>query len=92
MTEAGCKSLSKTKGKEEKKKMSEEQTKEYNSFKYKFFLGKGNNYPLVRTILKQRWWWTITDVDHFEDANFIWTQWRKNHHIALLDSKMEVTK
>lgn len=23
----------------------------------KFYVGKGNNYPLVRSILKQRWWW-----------------------------------
>ena len=52
VTEAGCKSIAKSKGKEEKKKISEEQAKEYNSFKYKFFLGKGNNYPLVWTILK----------------------------------------
>jgi tubulin--tyrosine ligase len=37
--------------------------KDANSFKpeqrYKFFLGKGNNYLLVKSLLKRRFWWTV---------------------------------
>lgn len=35
--------------------------KDSNSFKpeqrYKFYLGKGNNYLLVKSLLKRRFWW-----------------------------------
>lgn len=34
----------------------------------------------------------LTEVPHFEEAHLIWTQWRKNNHISLLDTKYEVTK
>lgn len=36
--------------------------KDANTFKpehkYKFYLGKGNNYLLVKSLLKRRFWWT----------------------------------
>lgn len=40
---------------------------------YKIYIGKGNNSPLIRLIMQQRWWWTV--VDNFdENVNFVWTQ------------------
>jgi tubulin polyglutamylase TTLL1/tubulin monoglycylase TTLL3/8 len=48
---------------------------------YKYFLGKGNNGSLIKSLLQPRWWWTRTDSR--EDANLVWTQsrdleWFKN--------------
>jgi hypothetical protein len=28
---------------------------------YKAFIGPGNNYHLVKSVLKRRFWWTIVD-------------------------------
>lgn len=41
---------------------------------YKYFMGKGNNSKLVKSILQTRWWWTITDKR--DEANLIWAQTR----------------
>ena len=42
----------------------------------------GNNHNLVRQILKKRTWLfqveKIKSNNNFYQANFIWTQWRKN--------------
>ena len=47
---------------------------------HKFFLGRGNNSVMVRTVLKQRWWWSsVSDKKDLESMNLIWTQWKKNH-------------
>ena len=27
--------------------------------RYKFYLGKGNNYLLVKSLLQRRFWWTV---------------------------------
>ena len=27
--------------------------------KYKFYLGKGNNYLLIKSLLQRRFWWTV---------------------------------
>ena len=40
---------------------------------YKIYIGKGNNSPLIRLIMQQRWWWTIVDTFD-ENVNFVWTQ------------------
>lgn len=51
----------------------------------KFHVGKGNNYPLVRCIIKQRWWWQLSqEGEDFDTSNFIWTSWRKNELIDYL--------
>jgi hypothetical protein len=43
----------------------------------RFYVGRGNNSILVRTVIKQRWWWSMNEKEDFINANFIWTQWRK---------------
>lgn len=53
----------------------------------RFYVGKGNNYILVRSVIKQRWWWSMNSKENFFNANFIWTQWRKNKHLAILETK-----
>jgi hypothetical protein len=54
-------------------------------------VGKGNNYILVRSVIKQRWWWSMNSSEDFFNVNFLWTQWRKNKHLSILESKNEVT-
>jgi hypothetical protein len=62
-----------------------------------YFVGKGNNFYLVRQIVKRRVWWTRAHKEDFaasvsESAddkvhygcNFIWTQWKKNRHLQHL--------
>lgn len=39
----------------------------------KFYVGRGNNYALVRSIFKQRWWWQLGSGIDFETSNFLWT-------------------
>lgn len=41
---------------------------------YRFYVGRGNNYLLVRSVVKQRWWWSIhTKEDLIFQNNFLWT-------------------
>lgn len=40
--------------------------------KYRFYVGKGNNSNLIKSIMKQRWWWTETN--DVASAHFVWTQ------------------
>eukprot|EP00347_Sterkiella_histriomuscorum_P018082 403346857 len=60
-----------------------------------FYVGKGNNYQLVRQLIKRRVWWTRATKEEFnsyldsEDqtqkgCHFIWTQWKKQKHIDYL--------
>ena len=49
--------------------------------KYKFYLGKGNNYLLVKSLLKRRFWWTIEEDP--KKANFVWTQLKLNYFYQL---------
>lgn len=59
-----------------------------------YFVGKGNNFYLVRQIVKRRVWWTRAHKEDFAanandsadeklhyGCNFIWTQWKKNRHL-----------
>lgn len=41
------------------------------------FVGTGNNYILVRSILKQRWWYQIVHKQTFHKCHMIWTSWWK---------------
>jgi hypothetical protein len=43
---------------------------------YKAYIGSGNNSIMVKSILKRRFWWTITDKP--EGSNFVWTQLKVN--------------
>ncbi|KRX10767.1 hypothetical protein PPERSA_04934 [Pseudocohnilembus persalinus] len=50
---------------------------------YTAFIGKGNNHQLVKQILKQRWWWNITNsVDN--NVNFVYTQTRNNNFVEIM--------
>lgn len=53
----------------------------------RFYVGKGNNYILVRSVIKQRWWWSMNEKEDFFKVNFLWTQWRKNKHLSILETK-----
>ena len=48
----------------------------------KVYLCNGNNPAIVRSVLQQRYWWSITDS--IETANLIWTQWKKLNLIKSL--------
>eukprot|EP00826_Nyctotherus_ovalis_P037751 TRINITY_DN3470_c0_g3_i2.p1 TRINITY_DN3470_c0_g3~~TRINITY_DN3470_c0_g3_i2.p1 ORF type:complete len:649 (+),score=156.29 TRINITY_DN3470_c0_g3_i2:73-2019(+) len=50
----------------------------------KYFVGTGNNATLVRTVLKQRWWWGA--AESIDSANLVWTQWKKLKVINSLPS------
>jgi len=63
-----------------------------NSFNYeenqgnqpKFIIGGGNNSPLVKLIMRERWWWT--QGDETMKANLLWTQWRNTDFIGSLST------
>lgn len=44
----------------------------------KFWVGYGNNSPIVKSVLKQRYWWQYGSEESFgADCDFIWTSWKK---------------
>lgn len=44
----------------------------------KFHVGTGNNFPIVKSVLKQRYWWQYGAEESFAaDCDFIWTSWKK---------------
>lgn len=50
---------------------------------YKAYIGPGNNYYLVKGVLKRRFWWTIVEKSdgvsaNLEEFNFVWTQLKQN--------------
>ena len=46
--------------------------------KYKYYIGKGNNSMLIKSLMKRRFWWTA--VDDPKEANFVWTQLKINFY------------
>lgn len=51
----------------------------------KFWVGPGNNFPIVKSVLKQRYWWQYGSEESFAaDCDFIWTSWKKQKHIDFL--------
>lgn len=40
---------------------------------YKYFIGKGNNSIMVRSLFKNRFWWVQHDKEEMEKCNFCWT-------------------
>lgn len=40
---------------------------------YKYFIGKGNNSIMVRSLFKNRFWWVQNDKEEMEKCNFCWT-------------------
>lgn len=53
---------------------------------FKSYIGEGNNSGLVKSVLKQRWWWALTKKKEIPTCNFLWTQWRRNIYYPLLES------
>jgi len=42
---------------------------------YKYFVGKGNNALMVKSLFKNRYWWVSADIENQNDkCNFWWTQ------------------
>ena len=41
---------------------------------YKYFIGKGNNSIMVRSLFKNRYWWVQGDSMDDNKINFTWTQ------------------
>lgn len=54
---------------------------------YKYFIGKGNNSIMVRSLFKNRFWWVQHDKESIENSNFCWTQIRKNPIMEALPCK-----
>ena len=53
----------------------------------KFHVGPGNNFPIVKSVLKQRYWWQYGAEESFAaDCDFIWTAWKKQKHIDFLSN------
>ena len=56
---------------------------------YKYYLGKGNNAQLVKTVLGNRWWWTRVEEDDKAQANLVWTQWKEKEWMEQMDAVSE---
>jgi tubulin---tyrosine ligase len=56
---------------------------------YKYYIGKGNNSLLVRNCLKQRFWWSMGDLEEWDEYNFIWTQWKTNKIISKIKTNAD---
>ena len=67
---------------EKEKKKSHAEDKEVDHFQfphpnviYKYFIGKGNNSIMVRTLFKNCFWWVQCDSENYlQTSNFWWTQ------------------
>lgn len=53
----------------------------------KYFIGKGNNSALVKSMMRDRWWWTSANDN--ADTNLLWTQWRQKSFIQNLKSGLD---
>lgn len=49
----------------------------------RYFIGSGNNSPLVKSLLRERWWW-VQGEDGQKSLNLLWTQWRRMDFISAL--------
>jgi hypothetical protein len=54
---------------------------------YKYFIGKGNNSIMVRSLFKNRYWWVQNDKEEMEKCNFCWTQIKNNKLMEVLPCK-----
>ena len=59
---------------------------------YKYFIGKGNNSIMVRSLFKNRYWWVQHDKESLENCNFCWTQIRKVNIMEALPAKFASKK
>ena len=44
------------------------------AFRYRYYLGKGNNSPAVKKCFSSRWWWIPVNEHQLKSANLVWTQ------------------
>ncbi|CAG9327183.1 unnamed protein product [Blepharisma stoltei] len=54
---------------------------ESNGGLYKYFLGKGNNHPLVKQCFNSRWWWSQAEEEQSPGVNMSWTQLKSQEFI-----------
>ena len=59
---------------------------------YKYFIGKGNNSIMVRSLFKNRFWWVQHDKEEMEKCNFCWTQIKKPNLMEALPCKFPFMK
>jgi hypothetical protein len=43
----------------------------------RFFVGWGNNFEIVKQVLKTRTWWQQSPNEEFSEVAFMWTSWKK---------------
>jgi len=58
----------------------------YTNLNCKAFIGNGNNPMMVKSVLRQRFWWNFCDT--VDSAHLVWTQWRKPKFIENLPSSL----
>ena len=58
--------------------LKEEQTIHRVELKYRFYVGRGNNSLLIKSLMKRRFWW-VQEEDP-KKANFVWTQLKNSHY------------
>ena len=49
-----------------------------NENKYKIWIGPGNNWMLIKSLIKRRYWWLIAQERNLDEVNFVWTQLKVN--------------
>lgn len=54
----------------------------------RFSIGRGNNSRLVKSLMRERWWW-ISAEDVQRPYNLLWTQWRNIEFIGMLGTRDE---
>ena len=79
-TNTGNTPKAKSLGQAKEKKATETAVAEIDNFMlptsnviYKYFIGKGNNSIMVRSLFKNRFWWVCGDNNETEKGNFCWT-------------------
>jgi len=50
----------------------------------RFWVGLGNNSSVVKSVLKQRYWWQKGTSENLEEVDFVWTSWKRKKHIDYL--------
>ena len=45
---------------------------------YKFYVCKGNNGLLVKSIFKTRPWWSFRAANEIDSCSLVWTEWKRN--------------
>ena len=46
--------------------------------KLKAYVGPGNNCSMIKSLIKRRFWWTVSDSMNSDDISFVWTQIKIN--------------